>query len=117
MSNPLFLVACVLFSIHQVIEKILCHPIPLLDNYLDTLLCMPIFLGCLLIERRWLYKKPNFTFTAFEVGFMLIVLSIIFEIVFPWLSPNFTADWWDVLLYAVGGIVFYRFINLDSHSC
>ena len=112
LKNPVFLISSLLFLFHQFSQKVVNYPIPLLDNYLDTLLCMPILLSLLLLEQRQLFKKgAHFRFNAIETIFLVLLLSVLFERLFPWLSPNFTADWWDVLMYLIGGSIFYYFIN------
>lgn len=112
LKNPFFLSSSLLFLCHQFSQKVLDYPIPLLDNYLDTLLCMPILLGLLLLEQRQSFKKgASFRFNIVETILLVSLLSVLFEVLFPWLSPDFTADWWDVLMYAIGGGIFYQFIN------
>lgn len=108
--NPVFSGCLILLGLHQLGQKFLGYSLPVLDNYLDPLLCMPVFLGFILMERRWFFN-PDFVFQAWETVFIVVVLALIFELVFPRLSSGFTADWRDVLLYFAGGAVFYFLIN------
>lgn len=109
----------VIFALHQLTQKILDWKIPWADNYLDSLLCIPIFLGLLLVERRFFFgkvfsnKKNNntYTFSLFETFIITLVLAIIFEEGFPRWSSHFTKDLWDYFNYFVGGLFFYYFIN------
>ena len=112
LKNWIFWAALILLLLHQWIEKILHYSIPIFDNYLDTLLCMPILLGTLLWERRNLFKLgQNFSFSFPTVVIITFIAIIIFEVIFPYLSPQFTADWIDGIMYCIGSLIFYFFIN------
>ncbi len=108
--NNLFFVGCLLlFVLHQVAQKGLGLRLPLADNYLDNLLCLPVFLGFWLAERRLLWNQHRLA--AFETGAAWIILSFVFEVIFPRLSSGFTPDWADVALYGAGALIFYFYIN------
>ena len=114
-QNPAWLSCVILFITHQFFQKILGWDSLILDSYLDPLLCLPIFMGMMLIERRFFLKKRNYnkiyTFSILETIIITIVLSIIFEEGFPWWSDQFTRDNFDYMLYFVGALFFYFFIN------
>lgn len=122
LKNPFFLTCVVFFIIHQICEKILGWRFIWADNYLDTLLCMPILLGLLLIERNYFKKKifsgqaqnNTYTFSFFEIIIITTTLSLIFEEGFPRWFPTFTKDYIDYLNYFIGGLFFYFFINPES---
>jgi len=90
-----------------------------LDSYLDPLLSMPIFLGFVLAERRFFYKKIKrngnynnmYTFSIFETIIIILILTLIFEEGFPRWSSELISDNWDYLCYLIGGIIFYFKIN------
>lgn len=101
-----------LFSIHQILEKIFHIHNVWIDSYLDPLLCMPIFLSALLLQRRILfYKKEAYTLPIFHIFVSFIFVSVWAELIFPYLNKGFTADIWDVVLYLIGSIYFYFFLN------
>lgn len=111
-KNWIFWTALILLLLHQWIEKYLQYPIPVLDNYLDTLLCMPILLGALLWERRNLFKLgQDFRFNLSTVVIITFIATFIFEVIFPRLTPQFTADWMDSIMYGIGSLIFYFFVN------
>lgn len=115
--NPFFLSACLIFLIHQYMQIYLQISIPWIDNYLDDLLCMPIFLNFLLIERKILFRLPfNHQFTLLDTALMILVLSLIFEEIYPLLNPACIKDHWDYFYYFVGGLLFYCFINKNSNG-
>ncbi len=103
----LFVSAIFLFLAHQLAQKVLQLPIPWADNYLDTLLCMPILLGGYLLEQRWLLGRQRLP--LLEVIVITALLSFVFEYLFPRFSSGFTADRWDVAAYFAGALAFYLF--------
>lgn len=110
--QPAFLIAIALFLLHQISQKCLGISLPIADNYLDTFLCTPIFLFFLLFERRYFYKLgATYTFSIFELIVVTAVIIFISEILFPYLSTEFIADSYDVLMLILGSIYFYCFIN------
>ena len=114
-----FWVSCVLLLIlHQITQKMLNFNLGCLDNYLDTLLCMPILLGLLLQERQFIIAKffkptsqKNYHFSILEITLATILFAIIFEEGFPKWSIYFTKDYWDYVAYLIGALLFYFFIN------
>lgn len=101
----LFVLAVVLFLIHQFLQKILNVPIPVVDNYLDPLLMMPILLTCVDWERRVLFKKPSLS--IFEIILWTMVISVMTEYFFPRWSHRFTQDGKDVLCYLTGSACYF----------
>ncbi len=114
-QNPAWLVCTLLFIAHQFFQKILGWNFPILDSYLDPLLCLPIFMGMMLAERRFFLKKGNYnkvyTYSTLETIVIAISLSIVFEEGFPRRSDQFTKDYFDYAFYFVGALFFYFFIN------
>ncbi len=101
-----------MFVAHQLLQKVWHIAIPWADHYLDPLLCMPIVLTLLLAERRHIFGKGDaYRLSRTEVIVAVGALSFLFEVLFPYWSDRFTADWWDVAAYAAGGGFFYFFLN------
>lgn len=111
LRHPAFVLSALLFLLHQVTEKLMGWRIPWADSYLDNLLCFPILLTGLLAERRWWKKDDSYTFSLFEIIIITAVLSWVFEFLFPKWSPGFTTDYWDVVAYFTGAMLFNFFIN------
>ena len=111
-SHPLFILSCFLFLAHQLIQKGFGVHIPFVHSYLDDLLVMPIILTLILVERRKFYGwGKDFVFSLPVTTALVLTFSLIFELLFPYLSPEFTFDWWDCLAYGIGGVMFYRYLN------
>jgi len=99
------------FLIHQVVEKLLDWHWKFADNHLDCLLCMPILLGGMLLERRFLFKKQAWIFPLFDTVAIVVLLAVFCEEGFPRWYSGFTYDYWDYCCYAIGGTYFYWIIN------
>ena len=118
-SNRFWQVSFLLFAVHQVTQKVLHIDLKWVDSYLDPLLCMPIFLGFILAERRFVLKKWKtktshnniYTFSNFELVVLVLTFSLIFEEGFPLWSNSFTKDFWDYIFYAIGGVGFHYFVQ------
>lgn len=88
----------------------LAIPLPLLvNNYLNDLLCIPLVLGTLTFIIRKIKHDPKF---KLPLGFIFILSSyyaIYFEYYLPKINSRYTSDWIDIVLYFLGGILFYLF--------
>lgn len=110
--NPWFIVVLLLAALHQILEKLLNLRLPFADNYLDPLLLMPILLHLVLWERRILLKKGvHYVFSFPEAGMLFLVVSFVTEYLFPIWHSGFTADWRDVICYAIGTLTYYYCFN------
>ncbi|WP_192821771.1 hypothetical protein [Rufibacter sp. LB8] len=79
-------------------------------NYLDDLLCLPLVLSITLFVMRFFFG-PKVRFSGYHVLFTVLYFALAFEWFFPKFMPRYTGDWVDVALYALGGWIFYRFLN------
>lgn len=110
--HPVFWLSCLLFVAHQIIQKGFNINIPWIHSYLDDVLAMPILLTLILFERRKFFAwGDDFVFSALESLALVVSLSLVFELVFPAFSTKFTFDWRDFIAYALGGVVFYKYLN------
>lgn len=97
--HALFIPACCLFILHQLLQKLWLVPLSLADQYLDPLLCMPILLGIWQMEQALVFKRK---ITPLHIWILTALLAVLFEIGFPTFSDQFTGDWKDALLYGTG---------------
>ena len=110
--SPVFIVCVALFLLHQMAEKVFDLTTPFVDSYLDSLLAPPILLTLVVAERRILFRRgPGYTLEGHETFIGTLVIAMIGELLFPFLSDNFIFDWLDFLFYGVGGGMFYFWIN------
>jgi hypothetical protein len=111
----LVIVSALLFLAHQYLQRLMHFNIPFLDNYLDPIVLMPLLLYAVLWERRILLKNNDIELSYAEVlGYFLLVV-IFGEIIFPLLSDKFTADYWDILAYAIGTFA-YLLVGKITHT-
>ncbi|EMR04750.1 hypothetical protein [Cesiribacter andamanensis] len=112
LRSPVFIACCLLFVLHQLLQKGMGVSMPFLDAYLDSFLAMPILLTLLVVERRLLFKRGNhYRLTALEAVVATSFIILISELVFPAFSSRFTADWRDVVAYSAGALLFMLTTN------
>jgi hypothetical protein len=111
-KNKIFISSVILFLLHQFLQKGLNNNIPIIHEYLDDLLCMPVVLTLTLFAfRKFVVKNEMFSFSLGQVVWAVIYFSIIFEIALPYFSSQYTSDPVDVIAYSIGAFVFYKKIN------
>lgn len=103
----LFVVCLCLFLWHQYMERVLQVSNSFTDSYLDPFLCMPIVLHLIVWERRLFLKNRHYTLPLNHIIGYVLLISIFCEILFPLWNSSLVADVYDVLLYALGGAVYY----------
>lgn len=111
LKSPVFIICALLFIVHQLMQKVLDIHYPMIDHYLDNLLAMPIILSLLTVERRILFRRNVYRLSILEIIITTVFIVLMAEVVFPLFSKDFTTDWWDVLFYALGSLLFYLTIN------
>src|SRR5690606_27894965 len=105
-SAILFTICAFLFILHQYLQKIAGISLPLVDSYLDPLLCMPILMHLIVWERKLLHRWRIHTLPLLHIAGYFLLISILCEIVFPIWNQNMTADPWDIAFYALGGFIY-----------
>lgn len=107
-----FLTLLLIFLLHQLLEKIAFIKLPIIDAYLDPLLCMPFFLSMLLMQQRVLiYKNPHYLLPPFLTITATLLIILVAEGIFPIIQPKFIADFWDIICYILGAFYFELFFN------
>jgi hypothetical protein len=104
--NFLFTGCSVLFVAHQYLQKMAGVHLPVVDNYLDPLVFMPIVLHLVALERRIILRSPDYKLPLVHTVAYFILIVIAGEIVFPLLNTKFVADIADIFFYALGGFVY-----------
>ena len=87
------------------------------NNHLNDLLIVPINLFA--VQLLWGILTGTTVFLRFSiVASSVLFYSIFFEFILPQFNSRYTADWWDVLCYLSGGLLFwlyqYTFIKLQN---
>jgi len=111
--HPIFLVAVLLAATNQLLERNGIF-LPFIHSYLDDLLCFPIVLTVGLAGYRLIHQDDAYTLGPWQVWATVVLYTVMFEWVLPSYSPVYTADALDVVAYAVGAMVFLRWVNRTS---
>ena len=106
--NPWFVLGCLVWAA-VIIPRKFGHPVPFLINgYIDDAFAVPVIANISLWFMRVLVIKNDYYVLSWQkVAFIVIYVSLVFEVVLPLISKRYTSDWVDVLLYVVGGCFFY----------
>lgn len=111
LKNRWFLLAVALVLINRMMLEFGLI-IPLVQSYLDDLLCFPILLTIGLAMYRVVW--PNYRLTPWHIWPTVALFSIYFEWYLPTVNAGFTSDLLDVFMYAFGALAFEILINLPS---
>jgi hypothetical protein len=79
------------------------------SSYLADILCLPLLLFLITLIIRKIQQNPFFKLDFGMILFAFLALSLVFEMYLPLISPRYTSDKIDILMYAFGGILFYLF--------
>lgn len=77
------------------------------SSYFADFLCIPLLLSYTLFLIRKIKKLPEFVLSWQMIVFATVYVSVVFEIVLPHYSTKFTGDLVDVVMYVLGGSIFY----------
>lgn len=84
----------------------------LINNYLNDGIAMLLILKIVDVVVYNIYQKQLARNIKYVIG-IVIYFSFIFEYLYPMFHSRYTADWWDVLVYFIGAIVFLIIENYD----
>ena len=81
----------------------------LVHDYLNDLLCLPIFLPIILrLQSALGIRRHNLPPTFFELIHNWVIFSVLYYFVFPRLSAfSSVADPWNSVAYLIGGVAAY----------
>jgi hypothetical protein len=110
--NPWFIAGCVIWALVITARK-LGHPMPpLFNNYIDDAFAVPVIANfSLWYMRKVVIGSEYYVLSAWKVAFIVIYLTLVFEVFLPFISKTYTGDWIDTGLYAFGGLFFYFVMN------
>lgn len=78
-------------------------------SYFSDFLCMPLLLFYALWFLRKIKKSSALILSWKMIFFAWIYVSIVFELLLPKFAHKFTADIFDVLVYGLGGLLYFVF--------
>lgn len=110
----LVIVSGLLFLFHQYLQNETDINIRFLNNYLDPFVLMPLLLYAVLWERRIVFSDNNLVLNYTDILGYFILVVLLGEVLFPLISEEFTADYWDILAYALGTLVYIIAMEISS---
>ncbi|MBB6681277.1 hypothetical protein H4O20_07455 [Aequorivita sp. 609] len=85
-------------------------------NHLNDFLVIPM-VATLGLHTAWFIKKDkSIRIDLFTIISLVVLYSVVFEYYLPKQSYRYTGDIWDVVCYALGGIVFYVLQKMENRS-
>ncbi len=82
-----------------------------IQYYLIDLLAVPIIAQLCLWWMRLIVHKPNYLLSKWNILMLIISLTMVFEIYLPTKNARYTGDYFDVLMYSIGGLFFLKYMN------
>ncbi len=110
LTHPIFITSVFLLTLHQILQKTGILSIPLIDAYLDDFWAMPFLLSIFLIEQL-LWQRRTTPLMTYEIFIFTLIIAVFFEEIVPRFNDNYTKDYWDYLMYALGSFLFAKTIN------
>lgn len=109
--NKWFVGGCLVWLAVTILRRSV-HPLPVLNGYIDDLLAIPVIANLgLWFQRVLVIRNDYYVLSPWHVIFIVVYVSVLFEVVLPYYSKTYTGDWIDVILYMAGGIFFYKIVN------
>lgn len=85
----------------------------IIHYYLNDLLCLPILLTLTLYVIRFVKRDSTLKFSCLLIFGNALFYSILFEGLLPQISKTYTADFIDILMYWLGGGLFWMVQKLE----
>ena len=108
-----FAFSIVIGSFIYVTQKLAIKLPVIVNNYVNDFLIIPIVLIFCLYVLRWSRSDSKYQISIGVILYLCCFYAVVFEYVLPKFHPRYTADMIDVVLYFIGGVVFYRLQKLS----
>lgn len=100
-------ISLLVFAVVEVLKQAQLPAPAWVFNYVNDLLVIPI-VGLACLHVIWLFKKNRkIRLDWISIFLLVLIFSFYFEIYLPPISKRYTADYWDVLCYSLGGFTLY----------
>ena len=111
LKHPLFISSVLVYAVLLVMKKTGVY-VPFISDYLADFLVMPVVLSVAMFGvRRTGEGRTQYRFAWWHVAGAVVLYGFLFEWAFPMITDRFTADPWDLLAYAAGGVLFFFGMN------
>lgn len=113
LRHPLFWLCALLYAFSCVNRYWATWHLPtFINSYLGDLMNLPLELTLVLwVMRRFYFRQPSFVVPVSWIVATWAVDALWFELLMPYFKPSMTADPLDVVAYALGGLLFWRWMN------
>ncbi len=102
-----FVFFIILYATVQILKLNEFAAYPFIYNYLNDLIVIPI-IASISLYALWLLKKDlSIRIDLISLISLVVLYSIYFEFYLPGYHIRYTADFWDVVCYITGAIIFY----------
>jgi hypothetical protein len=95
-------------------QQPLSEGFPFIRNHLNDTMAMVVVLSCTSITLN--ISKINNISSLKLIIHMCAFCGILWEFVAPLIKPNSVTDYWDILCYYIGGLIYYLIIKILSYS-
>jgi cobalamin biosynthesis protein CobD/CbiB len=105
--HPVFLAGVAIYVLIRLLRKN-DYPLPhWINGHLTDLICLPIVLMICLAVVRVLKRNSFIEIKPGLIALICLEYALIFEWILPQKSRIYTADWIDVVMYFLGGLIFF----------
>ena len=109
--NGWFIAGCLTWLIVIGMRK-LGHPVPVINGYINDAVAIPVIANLgLWFQRVFMIKNDYYVLAPWHVIFIVIYVTLLFEVLLPYISKVYTRDWLDFFLYTTGALFFYKVMN------
>ena len=102
-----------------IVQSMHFFSIPMPDwvsSYVKDVLVLPI-VATICLHGVWILKKDkSIRLNIFTIFTLVVMYSFLFEYYFPKRIDFYVSDPWDVVCYAMGGIIFYFLQKIENDS-
>ena len=84
--------------------------ISFLHRFIDDILAVPI-IGTIILYFHRRFRDESYTLPLSHIVTIVVALTLVFEIVLPFFSNQYTRDLIDVAAYTIGAAFFHLEIN------
>jgi hypothetical protein len=111
--NSTFICSIFLFILNE--RYMSSYDFPIIRSYLNDIIAPVIVLS---ITRFFLsmYTNRCYILSVKQLFFFLVYMSLIFELVLPSFSQQYTSDVIDIIAYLIGVLIFQFFNNKNEHK-
>lgn len=108
LRHPLFLACNLLYLSYYLLKQSGVELPWMVRNYFSDLVCLFLINAWSLWIIRKVKGQPQLELSAAQVFFSFLLCTVLFEFVLPNQYSNmYTQDYWDVLCYFLGALLYY----------